>query len=49
VSKGKKRHTQQYLSVHISSLLLFIDGRGNGVLGGMLSGIFDSVRERHVG
>ena len=36
-------------SVDIGGLLLLIDGSGNGVLGGMLSGIFGSVGERHVG
>jgi hypothetical protein len=45
----RKRHEQQYFSVDISSLLLLVDGSGNGVLGGMLSGIFGSVGEGHVG
>lgn len=49
MSKGTKRHKRQYFSVNISRLLLFIDGSGNGVLGGMLRGIFDSVWEGHVG
>jgi hypothetical protein len=48
--RGKrKRYERQYFSVDIGSLLLFVDGSGNGVLGGMLSGIFDSVGEGHVG
>jgi hypothetical protein len=45
----RKRHERQYFSVDISSHLLLVDGSGNGVLGGMLSGIFSSIGEGHVG
>jgi hypothetical protein len=47
--RASKRYKRQYFSVDISSLLLLVDGSGNGVLGGMLSSIFGSVGERHVG
>jgi hypothetical protein len=42
-------HERQYFSVDISILLLLVDGSGNSVLGGMLSGIFGGVGEGHVG
>lgn len=48
--KSKRNvHERQHFSVDISSLLLLVDRSGNGILGGMLSGIFDSVGEGHVG
>ncbi len=49
MSERKERYGLQYFSINIGSLLLLIDGSGNGVLGGMLGGIFDSAREGHVG